>query len=55
VSLTGTEGHVASPPKSNDDSGIWKMMLDVGKNKLKAAKTETWRETEKRETLGKDS
>lgn len=53
--LIGIEGYVVSFLKFNDDFGIWKMMLDVGKNKFKVVKIEIWREIEKREILGKDS
>lgn len=34
--------------KSNDASGIWKMMLKARRNELETAKIETPRETEKR-------
>lgn len=53
MSLTGIEGGTEGPPKSNDDSGVWKTTLGVGRNKLKAAKTETWRDREKGKHWGR--
>lgn len=53
MSLTRIAGGTEGPLKSNDDSGVWKMTLDVGRNELKAAKTETRRDREKGKDWGR--